>query len=185
MRQVTPILLALMAFSAFLASQIVFDRFGLRATLSSNREQKISLYQKNLKSFRDRSFNGKKIDLSTTKAPVIILNFWASWCVPCLEEFPSLVELKKKYDNDQVYVVGINSDTEDIEKNIKKTYKKYNLNFPTVLDKDKWTEKFEIKALPVSIIYLEDEVIISEGTRDFMDKKFLKKVERAIKKSEA
>ena len=174
---------AIMIFSAFLAGQILFDKFNINAALSKQEDQLVSLYKDNLKSFKDRSFDGIDIDLSNIKAPVVVINFWASWCGPCLEEFPSLVELKKRYGEDDVYIVGINSDTENVDKNIKKIYQNYQLNFPSVLDKNKWTEKFKVNAIPISIIYLGDEVIVSKGARDFTDQKLLKKIDQILQQS--
>lgn len=54
--------------------------------------------------------DGELISLSDYKGKVIILNFWATWCMPCRQEIPSLVKLQKKYQND-VVVLGISMDT--------------------------------------------------------------------------
>ncbi|MCY4643103.1 MAG: TlpA disulfide reductase family protein [Bacteriovoracales bacterium] len=184
MSRLIPTCFTIMVFSAFLVGQIIWDKLDIEATPSQEQSQKRNFYLKNLKSIKGRSVDGDLIDLSKTKPPVVILNFWASWCLPCLDEFPSLVALKKKYKkDDEVTIVGINTDTENIKKNIKKIYKKYKLNFPSLLDEDKWSEKFRVHALPVSIIYLGNEVVVSEGSQNFMDKKFLKKVEKAIQES--
>ena len=183
MHRLIPTCFIIMVFSAFLVAQITFDKLNIGATLSRQEDQLTTLYHNNLRLLKDMAFDGTEIDLSRIKAPIVILNFWASWCIPCLEEFPSLVELRKRYPENQVYILGINSDSEDMEKNVKKIYQKYKLNFPSILDKNGWTEKFKINTIPVSIIYMGDEVIISEVAKDFTDKKFLKKIESVLKKS--
>ena len=180
MHRLIPTCFTIMVFSAFLVAQVVFDKLNTRAT-PPKEDPLIALYWNNLKLLKDQAWDGAEINLSHVKAPIVILNFWASWCLPCLKEFPSLVELKKSYSKDQVYILGINSDSEDVEKNVRKIYKRYQLNFPSLLDKNGWTEKFRINTLPFSIIYMGDKVLSSEGTKDFMDKKFLKKIENVLK----
>jgi thiol-disulfide isomerase/thioredoxin len=48
------------------------------------------------------------VDLSKLRGHVVVLNFWATWCVPCIEEVPSLVELQRRLP--QVTVVAISQD---------------------------------------------------------------------------
>jgi cytochrome c biogenesis protein CcmG/thiol:disulfide interchange protein DsbE len=48
------------------------------------------------------------LDLSSLRGHVVVLNFWATWCVPCIEEVPSLVRLQQRLP--QVTVVAISSD---------------------------------------------------------------------------
>jgi thiol-disulfide isomerase/thioredoxin len=47
------------------------------------------------------------------KGRILLLNIWATWCVPCVEEFPDLVKLSKLYDPKRVEVVGISADFPD------------------------------------------------------------------------
>jgi cytochrome c biogenesis protein CcmG/thiol:disulfide interchange protein DsbE len=68
--------------------------------------------------------------LSALRGHVVVLNFWASWCVPCVEEIPSLVEMQRRLP--QVTVVAISAD-EDAS-----AYRQFlaqnHVNFPTVRD---------------------------------------------------
>lgn len=82
---------------------------------------KISDMEKN--GFPDFEFNlvdGNKNKISDFKGKLIIINFWASWCSPCLEEFPSMLNLLEKL-GDKAVLVAISQDStkEDIEAFIK------------------------------------------------------------------
>jgi thiol-disulfide isomerase/thioredoxin len=104
------------------------------------------------------------------------LNFWASWCTPCLEEFPSLVKLQRKYkENKNILILTVNTDDSEILKKVKKIVERYKLNFPIVLDKNgKLVEKFSIAAIPVSIIYKDGKVYeVSNMAKDFYSGEFL------------
>ena len=50
------------------------------------------------------------INLSQYRGKTVVLNFWASWCVPCIEELPSLMALQKAMPNIQVLAVSIDDD---------------------------------------------------------------------------
>jgi len=53
---------------------------------------------------------GLKQRLAHEKGRVVLLNFWATWCVPCREEFPSLVRLQKAYGARGLTVLGVTTD---------------------------------------------------------------------------
>ncbi len=58
--------------------------------------------------FRLRSFGGPLIALSDFRGRVIVLNFWASWCLPCREEMPNLERAWREFRSRGVTVVGLN-----------------------------------------------------------------------------
>ncbi|MDH5356333.1 MAG: TlpA family protein disulfide reductase [Gammaproteobacteria bacterium] len=64
-------------------------------------------------------------ELGDWQEPVIIVNFWAPWCVPCRREIPALIEIQKQYDS-QVKVLGVAFDSveniEDFERSLPMNY---------------------------------------------------------------
>jgi thiol-disulfide isomerase/thioredoxin len=58
------------------------------------------------------SENGEVKSIFNYKAPVILINFWASWCLPCIKELPKLNNLKVKY-RDKITIVAISIDSSD------------------------------------------------------------------------
>jgi len=76
--------------------------------------------------------SGKKISLDSFGGKVLVLNFWATWCPPCLSELPSLNEMASTLKNDGVVVLGISVDQkkDDYEKFLKKV----TLNFEAAHD---------------------------------------------------
>lgn len=81
--------------------------------------------------------DGRAFDLSKVKEPVVIVNFWASWCNPCVEEFPSMLKLVESLKG-QVAVVAISMDDE--EKDLLAFAKLFNVpraGFYVAWDKDK------------------------------------------------
>ena len=183
MKKYFPIFAFIAVFTGFLAGQIFFYVFESSAGPSSAQKMQYSHYENLLKSSVFTTRDGKTIAGNAIEAPVVILNFWASWCKPCLEEFPSLSEFDQKYSDQQVQIIGINSDEESAAKDVIKTIKQFQLDFPNVEDKDgSWLEKFMITAIPVSIIFHQGKVVeISNGAKDFMSGEFIQKIETWIK----
>jgi peroxiredoxin len=93
----------------------------------------------------------KEIKLSDYKGKIILLNFWATFCVPCRLEMPSLQALSEKYHNDNVEIIAISVD-HGREKSVKKWITKNNLDFPIALEGQDTGNMYEVSALPVTFI---------------------------------
>lgn len=61
-------------------------------------------------SFTD--IEGKTHDIRDFKGKIVILNFWASWCAPCIKEFPDLLDLAKSFEKNAV-LIALSSDQEE------------------------------------------------------------------------
>ncbi len=57
-----------------------------------------------------RTFSGAPIDLATLRGKVVVLNFWASWCVPCRAEMPELEALYRERKEQGLTVIGLSAD---------------------------------------------------------------------------
>ncbi|WP_020173884.1 thiol:disulfide interchange protein TlpA [Methyloferula stellata] len=71
------------------------------------------------KSLPDLTFNGpdgEKTSLAAFKGRLVLLNLWATWCVPCRQEMPSLDRLEANLGSDGFEVVAVNMDTSRLEK---------------------------------------------------------------------
>jgi thiol-disulfide isomerase/thioredoxin len=54
--------------------------------------------------------NGDAVDLSAYRGKIVVVTFWASWCVPCRHELPMLDDLQKQAGNDFLQVIAVNED---------------------------------------------------------------------------
>jgi len=73
-----------------------------------------------------------KISLRQFRGQVVVLNFWASWCPPCIDETPSLVTMQQRLKARGITVVGVSSDED--EQAYRRFVQEYGINFPTVRD---------------------------------------------------
>ena len=158
-----------------------FDLVQISA-VTSKKESKLnrhyaSLYQ--LQKFK--IVDGKEVILSQKKKAISIVNFWASWCTPCVEEFGDLNKISQKYGKD-IMILGVNTDSEDQMKLIKKFQKKYELAFPIVADKEsKLVDAFIVDSIPFSVIYLNGKLHkFTVGIQDFSSGEYTELFDTAI-----
>lgn len=74
---------------------------------------------------------GKTVKLDQYKGKVVVLNFWASWCPPCLEEFPSLIALQKQMPGIVVLAVSFDTDPQAYRDYVRENH----IDLNTVLDR--------------------------------------------------
>ena len=119
-------------------------------------QKKISTaINENVPEFEYRALSGKKGKLSDHKGKVVLIHFWATWCTPCLVEFPLIIELSKKLEKD-IVVLAISSDqqTAPIKRFIKKIDTKIPSNFIIIEDSEKHItyDMFQTMRLPETYI---------------------------------
>ena len=118
----------------------------------------------------------RKFNLSDYQGNLILLNFWATWCVPCKKEMPSLdlLQVNKNLNNLKIFPINVGQDNtekafkffEDLEvKNLKPYF-----DSPITLAK-----KFRLRGIPTSILFNKEGLEFARivGVIDFQDKKFI------------
>jgi len=94
----------------------------------------------------------KAAKLADFRAKLLVVNFWATWCEACMEEMPSLVQMREAYKSKGVEVIGIDLD-ENASTVVPRAAAQYKMAFPIYLDPDnKLTDYFDIHAIPVSVV---------------------------------
>ncbi len=172
-KKYVPLFVLIFIFSLYLVSQGVFNLSDPTANPVAEQKKEHAHYESMLKSLNVKDIENKTIEFK--KMPkVVILNFWASWCTPCLKEFPSLVQMVEDNKEKDISVIGINTDESDQLKEIQKIKNQYNLNFSIIPDKDsELVNKFMIDAIPVSMIFVDGKIKeVSNGSKDFTSEEF-------------
>ena len=114
--------------------------------------------------FKLENIDGKQVKLSDfQKEGLVILDFWATWCVPCKNGLPKLNELHEKYDN--VNVLAINVDKPRKKSNAISHIKSNHFKFHTLFDQKKVVQKqFSVTNIPRTLIIDQDGTIIYDHT---------------------
>lgn len=80
----------------------------------------------------DSAGTGKQFSLTDLKGRPIIVNFWASWCIPCKKEAPFLQRISEKYKSKGLVVLGV--DAQDFRKDARRFIARFALTYPVVYD---------------------------------------------------
>ena len=95
--------------------------------------------------------HGKHHDLDALKGRWVVVNFWATWCVPCIEEIPEVAAFAREHR--EVEVLGVATDAEDAAK-VKRFAAKVGHDYPLVLSNDAVEKSLgAVRALPTTRIY--------------------------------
>lgn len=107
--------------------------------------------------------NGKKIELKDYRGKIVFLNFWATWCLTCEEEMPSMEKLYQKFKGNSFEILTISIDTEG--KQIVIPYmKKFDLTFPALLDpKSKVAKLYRTTGVPETFIINKEGFIVHKA----------------------
>lgn len=102
-----------------------------------------------------KDLNGADVKLSELKGKVVVLDFWATWCGPCVQLMPHVVEMNAKYKDKDVAIYGVNCG--ETPEKIKAFLEKKGFDLNILLDSDNATQKrFGISGIPTTIVVGKD-----------------------------
>ena len=104
--------------------------------------------------FYARDINNNQVALSSLQGEKLtVLDFWATWCKPCVQLIPKLVEIDNRYSEQGVRVLGVNiDDTRSINK-VKPFTESLQVSYPILLDTDKeLMDEMNVTAVPALVI---------------------------------
>jgi len=97
------------------------------------------------------SLDHREIRLSAYRGKIVLLDFWATWCEPCIAEAPRFAQWQRKYGPRGLQIVGVSMD--DDEAPVRAAYRKYGLNYPVVMGDEKLGELYGgVLGLPMTFL---------------------------------
>ena len=91
----------------------------------------------------------------------VLINFWATWCPPCREEIPGLINLQKKFKDKSFTILGV--DAGESQTKVLNFAERMGINYPVVLDFDMAvTERYKVYGIPTSILVSSEGKILGE-----------------------
>lgn len=106
--------------------------------------------------FAEKDTTGQPLSVSRFKGKVVLLDFWATWCQPCLQEMPNVIETYQKYHAQGFEVIGVSLDDEGDREMLAKFTQKYEMPWPQFFDGKGWKNKlavqYEVSSIPRSYL---------------------------------
>lgn len=110
--------------------------------------------------FELRDINGESVDFSTFKGKTVFLNFWATWCPPCIAEMPDIHDLYNKVQNEDIVFVMLSQD-KDFQKAID-YIKKKEYDFPVYSLNSRLPQVYHSQSIPTTFVISPKGKIVSK-----------------------
>ena len=132
--------------------------------------------------FELTDLSGAKVKLSALKGKVVVLNFWATWCNPCMSEMPSLQRLFAAYKDQGLTVLAV--DLQEDKATVQAKAKELGLEFPILLDAaGSVGGTYNARAIPTTYLVDRKGMIFSRiiGAREWDTKEMMEIFRRILK----
>ena len=128
---------------------------GRRSSVHSKPGGRSSVVHSIAPDFSLQDLDGQPLQLANYRGKVVLLDFWATWCTPCLGEIPHFVAFQNQYREQGLQVIGISMD--DGPKPVREFYQQFKMNYPVALGTDKLAEAYGgVLGLPVTFLIGRD-----------------------------
>jgi thiol-disulfide isomerase/thioredoxin len=110
--------------------------------------------------FLVNDLDGGTLSTAEWRGKVVIVNFWATWCPPCREEIPEMIELAARY-KDRLQIVGVSEDDDATPEEVRAFGREANINYPIVMGSSGISREYGgVPALPTAFLVNTDGRIV-------------------------
>jgi len=96
--------------------------------------------------------DGAALDAASLSGKVVVVNFWATWCVPCVGEIPGFNHLNREFGSKGVAVIGVAMDEEGLER-VQPFLKKHPMDYTVTLGSPALSKEYKLDELPVTVVF--------------------------------
>jgi peroxiredoxin len=155
-------------FQALVIIFLIVILFGILILLqtkdSSYNPSSVPLIAKGLRApnFSLPGLDGRMVSLTDYKGKVVLLNIWATWCPPCVEEMPSMEKLYQELKGEGFKILAVSIDESGVQ-DVLPFMKKHKLSFPALIDsKGTLKELYQTTGVPESFIIDKDGILVEK-----------------------
>jgi peroxiredoxin len=117
--------------------------------------------------FQVKDLEGKPLSIANYKGKVVLIDFWATWCGPCVAELPNVLAAYDKYHKDGFEIIGISLDSDQTK--LEKFIKDKKMTWPQFFDGKGWKnelgQKYGVNSIPATYLLNGEGIIIGENLR--------------------
>jgi peroxiredoxin len=102
-----------------------------------------------------QDFDGKRVTAADLRGNILVLDFWATWCAPCIKEIPIFNQLQEKYAARRVKVIGVTMASGPVEE-VKPFTARHNMKYTILMGDDEQSYDFNVFAFPTTFVVTRD-----------------------------
>lgn len=106
--------------------------------------------------FTLKTIEGRQITLSSLKGKVILLDFWATWCSPCKESIPHLIQLYKSYQDKGFELIGMSTDKAGEIEAVRRFAHSMDIPYPIIMTPEEVARNYKVTGLPTTVLIDRD-----------------------------
>ncbi len=122
---------------------------------------------------RFKAADGREIDLAKLRGKVVLVDFWAPWCPPCVAEAPRVVAAYQKYHEKGFEILGISGDKDPAA--AQKFMKEHGMTWPQYFkdpgDNNRFGRKFQVHGIPAMFLIDKNGILVTRRARKDLDSK--------------
>ena len=144
--------------------------------------QVTSAQTKTVPDWKLKDISGRQIRLQEFKGKVVLLNFWATWCSPCLAEIPELVKWQRKYSKSGLQIIGLTYPPQT-KREIQKFARKLKINYPIIQGNAEQKSFFTTsETLPWTIVIGRRGNIVAQIEGIIFEEEFAEKIQPLLRR---
>ncbi len=132
------------------------------------------------------ALRGEKVTLSHLRGKIVVVNFWATWCLPCRKETPALEKAYEQYKDAGLVILGVNLTDQDSASEVESFVQEFKLTYPILLDRDgSISYLYQIEGLPMTFFINREGIIRTVVVGGPMSETFIRsKIETLLKEAQ-
>ena len=134
--------------------------------------------------FAGTALDEKPFSLEELRGRVVLLDFWATWCRPCVQAIPKIQKLAEKFAEKPVAIIGVNQDAKGMDAKVKKFVADQKLTFRQFVDADgKLGRKYKVAAIPCTFLLDKKGTVqaVHVGGSPKLDEELTEQIEKLLK----
>lgn len=147
--------------------ETINTKTNFKASLSEQRSQSAVVHD-----FSLPDLEGKQVKLSEFKGKVLLVDFWATWCEPCITEIPHFNKLHAMYQPRGLEIVGVTLDSGSAN-DVRKHVSKHKIQYRVLMGNDKVSNQYDILGFPTTYLIGRDWTVFRKyvGVRSGKEQK--------------
>jgi thiol-disulfide isomerase/thioredoxin len=118
--------------------------------------------------FRATDIEGRELTASSLRGRVVVLDFWATWCAPCLAEVPTYQRLRRDYDASRLEIIGVSVDVLD-RRGLTSWLRRQQVTWTQIHDRRGYggelAQQFKVMMLPTTYVFDADGKMVAANVR--------------------